>query len=251
MKHFFFLLTVLYSIAVSAAEPAPGYTDTPFIPGSKWRMHDQERPQPQKVQPGTGDIGQTPPSDAVVLFDGTSLEKWNGKNIKAVENGSFNVNKTGQLTTRDSFGACQLHLEWATAADKQDRMAWGNSGVFFLDGAVEIQIIESCDSFIYADGNAGAVYGQYPPLVNPARKPGEWQSFDILFNPPKIENGKQTVPATVTVYYNGVCVQNRVEILGTTNHQTLPKPLTKATGKISLQDHHSPVLFRNIWVRPM
>jgi hypothetical protein len=247
------IVLLIVSVNIAVAEDAPGYTDTPFLPNSEWRIHDQKRPQPEKVLPGVGDLGATPPSDAVILFDGKLLEKWTGKNTgdNVIENGAFDIIKTGGLSTKENFGSCQLHIEWATVANKQDRMTWGNSGVFFLDGAVEIQIIESCDSYIYADGNAGAVYGQSPPLVNPARKPGEWQSFDILFNPPKIEDGKQTEPATVTVYYNGVCVQNNVKILGNTLHKTLPKPLTKTAGKISLQDHHSPVLFRNIWLRKL
>ncbi|GHT17604.1 large, multifunctional secreted protein [Planctomycetales bacterium] len=229
---------------------APGYTDTPVLPNSTWRVHDQSRPQPVKVAPGQGDLGATPPSDAIVLFDGSNLDQWEGKNLKAVEEGAFDICKTGFLATKDEFGSCQLHVEWATPTQPVDRMEWGNSGVYLL-GSIEVQILESCDSYIYADGNAGAIYGQYPPLVNPARKPGEWQSFDIVFTAPKIKDGKQTEPARVTIFYNGVLVQNNVEILGASLHYDLPRPLTVEKGKILLQEHHSPVKFRNIWVRPL
>ncbi|MDR3181442.1 MAG: DUF1080 domain-containing protein [Planctomycetaceae bacterium] len=245
------VFTLAACAAVLKADDAPGYTDAPQIPGSQWKMHDKNRPQPPNVIAGKGGIGITPPSDAVVLFDGKSLEKWNGKNLNAVQDGAFDIRKTGGLTTKESFGSFQLHIEWKTGTAKEERMHWGNSGVFLLGGAVEIQIIESRDSYIYADGNAGAVYGQAPPLVNPARKPGEWQSFDIVFDAPKIENGKQTKAAYVTVFYNGVLVQNNTEILGTTLHKTAPKPLTKETGSISLQEHGSSVQFKNIWLRKL
>jgi hypothetical protein len=228
---------------------APGYTDTPVLPNSKWRVHDQSRPQPVKVAPGQGDLGATPPSDAVVLFDGSNLDQWEGKNLRAIEGGTFDIHKTGFLVTKNEFGSCQLHIEWATPIKPVDRMEWGNSGIYFL--GTEVQILESCDSYIYADGNAGAVYGQYPPLVNPARNPGEWQSFDIVFTAPKIKDGKQTEPARITVFYNGVLVQNNVEILGASHHRDLPRPLTVEKGRILLQDHQSPVKFRNIWIRSL
>ncbi|MDR3109683.1 MAG: DUF1080 domain-containing protein [Planctomycetaceae bacterium] len=251
MKYSFLIIFIACGITAFSDEPAvPGYTDTPFLPNSVWRVHDQSRPQPVKVAPGQGDIGVKPPSDAVVLFDGSHLNQWKGKNLNAIEDGAFDIFKTGQLVTKDEFGSCQLHLEWMTPTKPVDRMEWGNSGVYLL-GGIEIQIIESCDSHIYADGNAGAVYGQYPPLVNPARKPGEWQSFDIVFTAPKIKDGTQTEPARVTVFYNGVLVQNNVEIIGASLHRALPKPLKREKGHILLQEHHSPVKFRNIWVRPL
>ncbi|MDR0522767.1 MAG: DUF1080 domain-containing protein [Planctomycetaceae bacterium] len=238
----------------------PGYTDTPFLPDSKWRVHDQTRPQPPKVVPGTGDLGSTPPSDAVLLFDGTSLKHWKpAKKGTAgddkIADGVLDILQTGTLQTKAEFGDYQLHLEWRSPpeeAGKSDRMTWGNSGIFLM-GLFEIQIIESHDSYIYADGNAGAVYGQYPPLVNPARKPGEWQSFDIFFTAPKWADGKQTQPAHVTTLYNGVLVQNNVPILGMTKHKALPGkyPVNKSTGPVLLQEHHSAVKFRNIWIRPL
>ena len=246
----FFVLFI--SSSLFAQEDRPGYTDTPLIPGSQWRVHDKARPQPGKVTPGQGDLLQQPPSDAIILFDGSSLDRWSGadeaKKREGITNGAFNIIVTGQLTTLEEFGDCQLHIEWMTSEEKQDRMNWGNSGVFLL-GCIEVQILESHDSFIYADGNAGAIYGQHPPLVNPARRPGQWQSFDIIFTAPKIENGKQVRPACLTVFYNGVLVQNHSEALGKSTHREVPIPLDVEKGPIMLQDHGSTVLFRNIWIR--
>ena len=246
---FFFLF---FASNLFAQEDAPGYNDTPFIPGSKWRVHDKERPQPMKVSPGQGDLLCQPPSDAIVLFDGTNLDRWKGTNEarkrESVRNGEFNILKTGQLATIEEFGDCQLHIEWMTPKEPEDKMRWGNSGVFLL-GCVEVQILESHDSFIYADGNAGAIYGQYPPLVNPARRPGQWQSFDIIFTAPKIENGKQIKPAYLTIFYNGVLVQNHSEVLGKTAHREVPTLMDVEKGPILLQDHGSAVIFRNIWIR--
>jgi hypothetical protein len=255
--HWTILATLLMSglSVLFAAEELPGYTDCPFLPDSKWRVHDQARPQPKIVPPGTGDLGTTPPKDAVVLFDGKNLDAWrrsDGKPIDAkIEDAAFNIQQTGQLQTKQEFGDFQLHLEWSTPTERADRMNWGNSGVLIM-GVFEIQIIESHDSFIYADGNAGAVYGQFPPLVNPARKSGDWQSFDIFFTAPKFEDGKLTVPPYVTVIYNGVLVQNHQQILGTVAHRALPGAYpNKETGSILLQEHHSGVKFRNIWIRPI
>ena len=241
---------------VSVFAEEPGYTDTPLIPGSKWRVHDQARPQPAIVEPGTGDLGATPPADAVVLFDGTNLDQWIRTDNKPIEgevkNGTFDITATGQLRTKQEFGDCQLHIEWRTPALKEnfDRMNQGNSGVFLM-GLFEVQIIESKASYIYADGNAGAIYGQYPPLVNPTRKPVEWQSFDIFFTAPKFEGETLKSPAFITVLYNGVLVQNHMQILGTTGHRDVPGPYpAKEKGPLVLQEHRSPVEFRNIWIRP-
>ena len=158
-----------------AADDGLGYTDTPWLPNAQWRVHDRLRPQPPKVEPG--DATSKPPADATVLFDGTDLSQWEGGKTVEVEDGCVNIRKTGNIQTKKHFGDCQLHIEWATPATADGgNTDWGNSGIFFL-GKYELQIIESHDSKIYADGIAGAVYGQTPPLVNAARKPGQWQTF--------------------------------------------------------------------------
>ena len=250
------LIVSLFFASSSFAEP-PGYTDTPLIPGSTWRVHDRDRPLPAIVEPGTGDIGVTPPADAIVLFDGTNLDQWSRTDGRPIEggilNGAFDIMQTGQLRTKQEFGDFQLHIEWRTPELKEgfDRMNQGNSGVFLM-GLFEVQIIESKASYIYGDGNAGALYGQYPPLVNPARGPLEWQSFDIFFTAPTFEGETLKSPAFATVLYNGVLVQNHKQILGTTQHLVVPGPYpVRETGPIMLQNHGSPVEFRNVWIRPL
>ena len=227
-----------------------GYDDTPHLPGGKWRVHDRQRPVPTVVAPG---VAGAPPSDAVVLFDGTDLASWTGRDDRAqwkIVDGYMEVNRTGDIQTKESFGDCQLHLEWATPAKvvgtSQGR---GNSGVFFL-GRYEVQVLDSFKNRSYADGQAAAIYGQRPPLVNVCRGPGEWQTYDIVFRAPRFEDKTLLAPATATVFHNGVLVHDKVEFLGPTRHRTLPvyRP-HDATGPIRLQDHGNPVRYRNIWLR--
>jgi hypothetical protein len=232
-----------------------GYEDGPFLPDSSWRVHDRKRPQPPWVEPGSAGLcpeAATPPSDAIVLFDGKDLSQWEGGDPRAIENGCINILKTGGLRTKKSFGDCQLHVEWATPAKADGgNLQWGNSGVLMM-GLFEVQILESRASHIYADGNAGAIYGQYPPLVNPARQPGQWQSFDIIFLAPRFEGKKLVRPAYLTVLFNGVLAQCHRPVLGAVAHRGLPaynQPMSE--GPIHLQQHGSAVLFRNIWVRPL
>lgn len=232
-----------------------GYEDGPFLPHSPWRVHDRKRPQPPRIEPGSAglcDKAATPPSDAIVLFDGKDLAQWEGGNPQGLENGTINIHKTGPLRTKKKFGDCQLHVEWATPAKADgNNLQWGNSGVLMM-GLFEVQILESRASHIYADGNAGAIYGQYPALVNPARKPGEWQSFDIVFLAPRFEGEKLIRPAYLTVFFNGVLVQYHRPVLGEVAHRSLPayrQPISE--GPIALQEHGSAVRFRNIWVRPI
>lgn len=230
-----------------------GYTDTPRLPHSPWRVHDRERPQPPMVEPGAnvGQQPQAPPSDAVMLFDGKDLSQWEGGDAKGIEDGCINILKTGQMQTKRQFGDCQLHVEWATPKKPEYNLNWGNSGVFLL-GKYELQIIESHDSKIYADGIAGALYGQTPPLVNAARKPGEWQSFDIVFTAPQFDGDKLVKPAYFTVYWNGVLVHNHTASLGPMKYREVATYDSKeTTGPILLQQHGSAVLFRNIWVRDL
>lgn len=256
--------------AASQVEPpaAPkkkvGYTDTPVLPGMKWRVHDPDRPQAPEVDPGTGvppAVPGVPPSDAVVLFDGKDLSRWRTADGKEpgwiLRDGVLEVPPPrtpggGDLLTKDAFGDCQFHVEWAAPDPPQgDLMNRGNSGVYFF-GLYEVQIFDSYRGGIYADGQAAAIYGQYPPLVNACRRPGEWQAFDILFTAPRFQEGRLASPAFVTVLHNGVCVHHHRPILGPTQHRALPKYVPHGPeGPIRLQAHGNPVRFRNIWVRPI
>jgi hypothetical protein len=229
-----------------------GHDDTPFFPGSEWRVHDGNRPQPKVITPG---LGGAPPSDAVVLFDGTDLDSWRnveGKDgkWKLVEGGAMEVTDAGSMETIEHFGDCQLHVEWATPAEvKNEDQLRGNSGIFMM-GKYEIQILDSWENFTYPDGQAGAMYGQRPPRVNASRAPGEWQSFDIIFEAPVFEDGKLVSPAVATILHNGVLIHHRAEFLGITTYKRLAKYAPHgARGPIMLQDHWFPNRFRNIWVR--
>jgi hypothetical protein len=240
--------------------PTMGYDDTPILPGGKWRVHDAKRPQPTKITAGTcstQDNPGLPPSEAEVLFDGKDLAKWRtAKGDPAawkVEDGYMEVvPKSGDIYTREEFGDMQLHVEWRTPAPLKPGNEWqGNSGVF-LFGVYEVQVFESSRNLIYADGQAGAIYGQYPPLVNPSREPGEWQVFDILFNAPRFTDGKLGTPAYVTVLQNGVVVHNHTPLMGETAHRVLPQNVDRGPkGPVRLQDHGDLVRYRNIWVRPL
>lgn len=244
--------TLLVTIAVGAL-PMPevhyGYTDTPLLPGTDWHVHDSRRPLPPIVTPGPF-VGSPAPSDALVLFNGKDLSAWADVKDGTLTNDSLSVKQTGQIHTRQEFGDCQLHVEWAMPVKPDgDAMEWGNSGVFLL-GLYEIQIIQTD---IYADGISGAVYGQFPPLVRAVRPPaGEWQSFDIFFTSPRFADGKLTAPAYVTIVLNGVLIQNHQALLGPTRHRELATYDNQATrGPVMLQYHGSDVRFRNIWIRPL
>jgi hypothetical protein len=235
-----------------------GYQDTPIIPGTKWHVHDGERPQPKVVTPGepsTQEKAGTAPSDAKVLFDGKDLKAWKAMgDVDAkwkVENGYFEVVPgSGSLWTREKFGPdVQLHIEFATPPPKGDGQGRGNSGVFFY-GRYEIQILDSYQNPAYADGQASAIYGQTPPLVNSSRAPGQWQAYDIIFNGPRFKDGKLEKPAYVTVFHNGVLTQNHTELIGNTPHKAVGKyEPHEEKGDISLQDHGNPMRFRNVWIR--
>lgn len=223
-----------------------------------WKQHDMNRPLPPVVSPGADHLPVAPPSDAVVLFDGTSLDAWRaadggpGKWIikdKAMEP----VESGGYLYTAQGFADCQLHIEWASPeTPKGKSQNRGNSGVF-LQSQFEVQILDSFDNITYADGQAASIYGQYPPMANVSRGPGQWQSYDILFRAPKYnEDGTLKEPARMTVMHNGVFVQDNVKPLGPTSWMQ-HHPYTNRPGKIpiGLQDHGNPVRFRNIWVREL
>jgi hypothetical protein len=224
-----------------------GYTDTPMLPGLPFHVHDPARPRPQVVTPGTQGSA---PSDAVVLFDGKDLAHWTPAKWK-VENGYMEVvPHAGDLISKEKFGDAQLHIEWAAPAQvKGDSQGRGNSGVF-LQSRYEVQVLDSFDNPTYADGQAGAIYGQWPPLVNASRKPGEWQTYDIVFEAPRFEGEKLVKPAFITVFHNGILVHNHREAMGPTMHRELAKYVPQpAEDSLKLQDHGNPVRYRNIWIR--
>ncbi len=232
-------------------KPSVGYDDTPILPGSNWHVHDGTRPQPPIITPGAP--GTQPPSDAVVLFDGTDISKWVGRDGEAqwkVENGYMEVTRTGDIQTKDEFGDFQLHIEWMAPAEvKGSSQGRGNSGVFLM-GRYEIQVLDGYDNITYADGITASIYGQYPPLVNACRKPGEWQTYDIFLVEARFDGEKLVSPAYVTVVHNGVLVHHHQEIMGQTGHRNLSSykgPYSK--GPLRLQDHGDLVRYRNIWIR--
>jgi len=247
---------------MAAQKQAPvGYDDTPMLPDSQWRVHDSKRPQPRVIDPGTAstqDVPGRPPSDAIVLFDGTDTSQWEkagGGPVgwQIVDGAMEVVPRTGSIISKESFGDCHLHVEWASpTVVKGDSQGRGNSGVFLL-AKYEIQVLDSYDNVTYADGHTGAIYGQYPPLVNATRAPGEWQTYDIFFVAPRFDGDKLVSPAYATVIHNGVLIHLHQAIQGPTGHKVLANYDTPhaPTGPILLQDHGDLVRFRNIWVRPI
>ena len=226
------------------------YGDTPDAKHA-WAVHDRNRPQPPVIQAEPG----KPPSDAVILFDGTSLDKWcadNGEPTKWVMNdGAMEcVRGSGYIRTKESFGDCQLHVEWATPVKVEGGdQGRGNSGVFLM-GQHEVQVLDNYDNVTYADGQAASVYAENPPLVNACRKPGEWQTYDIIFHQPVWEGDVMKFPGSVTVLHNGVLAQDHWELEGLSTH-CQRRPLTKygEKGPLKFQDHGNPVRFRNVWIR--
>jgi hypothetical protein len=244
---------ILFVVAVLFARFALAQVDT------HWKPNDPDRPVPPVIEPATPSTQSAPgraPSDAVVLFDGKDLSQWLGDDGQPakwrVADGYFEVvPKTGIIHTRQAFGDCQLHVEFSEpvppVGESQER---GNSGVF-LHGLYEVQVLDSYQNKTYADGQASAVYGQFPPQVNASRPPGQWQTYDIIFHGPRFDkDGKLLRAARLTVLHNGVLVQDNVELSGPTEHHARPpyKP-TPEKLPLALQDHGNRVRYRNIWIR--
>jgi len=258
-KHLSFALAVSGGILLACAVAQQhdlGFTDTPILPNLPWHVHDPARPHPRVVTPANSPGGA--PSDAIVLFDGKDLSQWVHHTRTGDEPARWHVadgymevaRNAGDLYTREKFGDCQLHVEWASPAEvRGSSQSRGNSGVYLMSN-YEIQVLDAWQNPTYADGQAGAIYGQWPPLVNPARQPGEWNTYDILFDAPRFEDGKLARPAYVTVIYNGVVVHHHKELMGPTVYRALAqyKP-HGAEEPLELQDHGNPVRFRNIWIR--
>ncbi len=247
------------TFALAQAVPPP--------PGSTAKPQDTEQwtPVPAVVTPGAADAA--PPSDAIVLFDGKSLGEWVNTRDKqpagwTVANGVMTVAKAaGNIETKRSFRNYQLHLEWRVPADVTGSgQGRGNSGVFLAstgpaDAGYELQIMDSYNNPTYVNGQAGSVYKQHPPLVNASKKPGQWQTYDVVWTAPVFAaDGKVTSPARVTAFHNGVLIQNAAVLAGETLY--IGKPVYKpyASAPIKLQAHGDPsppLSFRNIWVREL
>jgi len=249
------------SLAISSALIAAGFAlwmALPMAGQDQWPIHDPARPMPPVVAPGPAGPPVPAPADAVVLFDGKDLAAWtDAKGQPArwkVENGYMEVvPKSGGIRTVRGFGDCQLHVEWMAPSPAkgtgQDR---GNSGVFLMD-TYEVQVLDGYGNTTYADGMTASLYGQFPPLVNACRPPGEWQTYDIVFHRPRFDaGGKLLAPARMTVFHNGLLVHECAVLTGPTAHKARP-PYKAHADKlpISLQDHDHPVRFRNIWLREL
>lgn len=231
---------------------------------TKYGVHDMRRPRPPVVTPAE-QVGQ-PPSDAIVLFNGKDLSQWqkgNGADASwTIVDDDYMVvpAKAGDIRTRKVFGSCQLHVEWRTPegvpvrVTNQDR---SNSGVFLM-GRYEVQVLDSYtdDDYqtnrAYADGQAAAIYGQFPPTVNACRPAGQWQTYDIAFMRPLFdEQGNCVRKARITLFHNGVCVHNNLELEGATSHKVKARYSAHGEGPIVLQDHGNPISYRNIWIREL
>jgi len=241
------------AMVAAAIKQGLGYQDTPILPGTKWHVHDGNRPQPRVVTPG---YYGSAPSDAKILFGGTDLSAWRGDGANGpvnwiVKDGAAQVNG-GAITTKEFFGDCQLHVEFASPYPGRGAgQGRGNSGIFLME-RYEIQVLDNFGNQTYPDGQATAIYGQTPPLVNASRRPGDWQTYDIFWMAPVFEGEKLVSPAYVTVVHNGVLVQNHTEVRGPTTHRGItPYSAHPARLPISIQDHGDPVRFRNIWIRDL
>ncbi|MBL9117051.1 MAG: DUF1080 domain-containing protein [Verrucomicrobiaceae bacterium] len=251
MRHPLLLLACLCPLmAIAQNQPKK---EKPLAPGGKWHANDPLRPRPRVVTPPTG---QTPPSDATIIFDGKSLAGWKrdprksdpaGKDADAalwtVKDGYFECSpKSGSLRTRQKYaGDQQWHIEWATPVEvKGNGQGRGNSGVF-IGGFPEIQVLDSYQNDTYPDGQAAGLYGFYPPMVNASRKPGEWQTYDIIVERQKRDSsGKVIKKARLTVIHNGIVV-----------HLGREFDTAAQESDLQLQDHSNPVRYRNIWVRKL
>jgi hypothetical protein len=250
------------SVSVYAANVGSPFHGDPPDDHHPWCVHDRNRPQPALVTPGTFSTLEQPgkpPSDAIVLFDGTDLSKWEadeGTGVPTkwiVKDGAMEcVPKSGQIRTKDKLGDIQLHIEWAAPSKVEgEGQGRGNSGVFLM-GLVEVQVLDNYNNLTYPDGAAGSVYGVNPPMANALRPPGEFQAYDIVFRRPIYKDGTQLDPGYITVFENGVLVQDHTMLEGETGHMGRSKPRAfPEAGPLKLQDHGNPVRFRNIWYRPL
>ena len=253
----FFISLIFFSVYIAGCQQSSTKPEDTKSE-QQWKIHDPDRPLPLVVDPGPAGDPVSAPSDAIVLFDGSDLSQWSDSKGQParwkIENGYMEVvKKTGSIRTVRGFGDCQLHVEWSAplpaTGEGQGR---GNSGIFLMD-TYEVQVLDCYKNKTYADGMAAAVYGQYPPLVNACRPPGEWQTYDIIFRRPHFAEDDSLIrPARMTVFHNGILVQDNVELMGPTawKKRALYKPHADKL-PLSLQDHGNPVRYRNIWIREL
>ncbi len=253
-------------LVLAAAAPlacAAFYGDPPDST-HPWAIHDDNRPQPPRVEPGNFSNQEKPgqpPSDAVILFDGTdaTLKNWvsdkdpNEATKWEVKDGALQcVPGAGYVRTKEEWGDCQLHVEWSAPVKVEgNSQGRGNSGIFPM-GQVEVQVLDNYNNPTYADGFAGSVYGVNPPMANAVRAPGEWQVYDIIFRRPVFKDGKMVESGYLTVFVNGVLTQDHTPLEGGGGHKGRSKdhPFPEK-GPLKLQDHGNPVRYRNIWYRPL
>lgn len=257
-KHLLPAAVAVLAAAGCTAADSPAGKPARFGSDELWsrKVNDLSTPMPPRVEPKSEAelaAASKAPDGAVVLFDGKSLDAWKPSRWK-VENGYVEVvPKTGGLVSLESFGSCRVHVEWWTPPGPSLKSGQnrGNSGVFLM-GRYEMQVLDSVNNPTYADGIAGAIYGEYPPLANACREPGRWQYYDIEFHRPVFADGKVVRPARITAYLNGILVQKDAELAGPTNHKTR-KPYVEHPDKLplELQNHSEIVRFRNVWVVPI
>lgn len=260
MKKFVFIAASVFSGAMCLAQSSiPSDYRDDRTEGMSPQMSEFYAPQPAKVTPGAqAEAGA--PSDAIVLFDGSNLDRWCSGNDGDPAGWSVNgdgtmtvVKEAGDIRTRDEFGDFQLHIEWRVpACIHGEGQARGNSGVF-LQGRYEVQVLDNYENSTYVNGMAGSIYKQSVPLVNPCRKPGEWNVYDIIYTAPTFkEDGTFRTHPFVTVIFNGVLVQNHTMVLGTTEYIGFPTFGAHGKGPVTLQSHgdpSEPISFKNIWIR--
>lgn len=222
-----------------------------FVIGASAADQPKKDQEPPVVDPGP--VGG-PPADAIVLFDGTDLSKFRGQRSAEpkwkLENGVMQTTPSGGIFSKEEFGDCQLHVEWAApTVVKGDGQGRGNSGVYLM-GRYEIQVLDCYNNKTYTNGQCGAFYGHNAPLVNACRKPGQWQTYDIIFHTPKQLPDGKIQPGSFTVLHNGVLIQDHIPVGG---QSTTAAPLNGIAekGPLYLQDHGNPVRFRNVWIRPL
>lgn len=246
MKKFYFITTSLLITSIGFAQERKGDP----------ALTEMWSPVPAIVQPGK--TSQDAPADAIVLFNGKDFSSWNGKGGKQIEwtiaDGAMTVKGgSGEITTKQGFGDCQLHIEWRTpSVVKGEGQGRGNSGIFLM-GKYELQVLDSYNNKTYSNGQAGSIYKQLVPLVNASKGPGEWQTYDIIFTAPRFaENGRVQSQARITVIHNGVLIQNNQAIWGGTQYIGIADYQAHSMKEpITLQDHGDAVSFRNIWIREL